>query len=67
MSKRGKRISEKAARACSASNILGGVAFLAMVAVPAACEGGMYMTAAALTAAMAACTYLSIREDGKKR
>lgn len=50
-----------------ASSIFGSIAFLAMLAAPGAVEGGMYMTAAALTAACGICAYLSIREDGKKR
>lgn len=51
----------------NASNVLGAIAFLAMIAVTGAVEGGMYMTAIALTAIFGICTYLSIREDGKKR
>lgn len=50
----------------NASNILGAVAFLIMVvAIPAAVEGEMYITAAVLTAVMASCAYLSMKEDGK--
>ena len=49
------------------SNILGAIAFIAMLAIPGAVEGEMYMAAIALTAACGTCAYLSIREDGKRR
>ena len=49
------------------SNILGAVAFIALLAIPGAVEGEMYMTAIALMAVCGTCTYLSIREDGKGR
>ncbi len=54
-------------RIFNASNVFGAIAFLAMLAAPGAVEGGMYITAAALTAAFGACAHLSIKEDGKKR
>lgn len=50
----------------NASNFYGAVAFLSMLAVPAAAEGEMYITAVVLLAILAACAYLSIRESGKK-
>ena len=50
----------------NASTILGAVSFLIMaVAVPAAVEGGSYITAAVLTVIMAACAYMSMKEDGQ--
>lgn len=51
----------------NASNILGAIAFMALLAIPGAVEGEMYMTAIALAAACGTCAYLSIREDGKRR
>ena len=51
----------------NADSVLGAVAFLAMISVPAACEGGMYMTAAALTAVFAVCAFLAVRELGIKK
>lgn len=50
----------------NASNVLGAIAFLAMIAAPGAVEGGMYMTAIVLIAICGTCAYLSIKEDGKK-
>lgn len=50
----------------NASNVLGAIAFLAMIAATGAVEGGMYMTAMALTAIFGICAHLSIKEDGKK-
>lgn len=49
------------------SNILGAIAFMAMLAAPGAVEGRMYITAAVLVAIFAACAYLSIKENRKKR
>ena len=54
-------------RIFNAGNVLGAIAFLAMIAIPGAMEGGMYITAIALTAVFGAGAYLSIRESGKKR
>lgn len=50
----------------NASNIFGAIAFLAMLAAPAAVEGEMYITAVVLVAIFAGCAHLSIRESGKK-
>ena len=54
-------------RIFNAGNIFGAIAFLAMLAAPGAVEGGMYITAAVLVAIFAACAYLSIKENRKKR
>lgn len=51
----------------NASNILGAIAFLAMLAAPAAVEGEMYITAAVLVVILAGCAYLSIREGGNRK
>ncbi len=51
----------------NSSNVLGAIAFLAVIAVPGAVEGGMYITAIVLTAICGISAYLSIKEDGKKR
>lgn len=51
----------------NASNVFGAIAFLAMLAVPGAVEGGMYITAAVLIAILVVCAYLSIKEDRKER
>nr|WP_296461592.1 hypothetical protein [uncultured Acetatifactor sp.] len=51
----------------NSSNVLGAISFLAMLAAPGAAEGGMYITAIALTAICGICAYLSIKEDGKIR
>lgn len=53
-------------RIFNASNVFGTAAFLAMLAAPAAYEGGMYTTSIVLVAIFAGCTYLAIKEDGKK-
>lgn len=50
----------------NAGNVFGTVAFLAMISVPAACEGGRYMTATALTAIFAVCIFLAVKEIGIK-
>lgn len=49
------------------SNILGGIALLAMIAVPGAVESDMYITAIVLIVIMTACAYLSVKEDGKRK
>lgn len=54
-----------ACRIFNLSNILGAAAFLAMIAVPGAVEGGMYITAVVLVVVFAVCAHLSIREDGR--
>ena len=64
MQEEGSRLAH---RIFNASKVFGAIAFLAMLAAPGAVEGGMYITAAALTAAFGACAHLSIKEDGKKR
>ncbi len=51
----------------NASNILGAIAFMAMMFVPAAYEGEMYITAVVLLATFAGCSYLSMKEDGQIR
>lgn len=53
-------------RVFNAGNVLGTAAFLAIIAVPAACEGEMYITAAALTAVFAVCGHMAARELGRK-
>ncbi len=49
----------------NASNILGAIAFLAMIAIPAAAEGEMYITAAVLMVIMVVCAHWSMKEDGQ--
>lgn len=56
----------------NASNVFGGIAFMALMLVPGAWEGaiesgGPYIVPIALTAAIPIFTYLSMREDGKRR
>ncbi len=51
----------------NASNLFGAIAFLAMLAAPAAVEGEMYITAAVLVVILAGCAHLSIREGGKRK
>ena len=51
----------------NASNVFGAIAFLAMLAVPGAVGGGMYITAAVLIAILVVCAHLSIKEDRKER
>lgn len=51
----------------NASNILGAIAFLAMLAAPAAVEGEMYITAVVLVVILAGCAHLSIREGGNRK
>lgn len=50
----------------NASNMLGTVAFLAMIAATGTVEERPGLTVV-LTAAFAGCAYLSIREDGKNK
>lgn len=52
-------------RIFNASNVLGGIAFLAMIAATGAAD--RLLLAIALTGIFAGCTYLSIREDGKNK
>lgn len=54
-------------RIFNAGNVLGGTAFLAMIAVPGAVESGMYITAAVLIVILIASAYLAIREEGKRK
>lgn len=54
-------------RIINLSNILGAIAFLAMIAAPGAVESEMYITAVVLVAIFAVCAHLSIREDGKRK
>lgn len=56
----------------NASNVLGATAFLSMIAAVGTAEwaienDGTYWTTIVLIAVLAACAYLSIKEDGKKR
>lgn len=48
----------------NSANVLGTVSFFALIAVPAACEAEIYMTAAALMAVFTVCARLAIRELG---
>lgn len=52
-------------RIINLSNVLGAIAFLAMIAAPGAVESEMYITAVVLVAIFAVCAHLSIREDGR--
>lgn len=49
----------------NASNILGAIAFMAMLGVAAAVESGMYIIAVVLLGIFAGCAYLSMKEDGQ--
>lgn len=56
----------------NASNVLGGIAFLAMIAAVGSAEwaienDGTYWTTMAFIVALSVCAYLSIKEDGKMR
>ena len=51
----------------NASNLFGAIAFLAMLAAPAAAEGEMYITAVVLVVILAGCAHLSIREGGNRK
>nr|WP_304955449.1 hypothetical protein [uncultured Acetatifactor sp.] len=53
-------------RIFNAGNVFGAIAFMAMIAAPGAVEGEMYITAVALIAVCGTCTYLSVKEDGKR-
>lgn len=61
------RKEEELRRIFNASNVLGTVAFIAMIAAPGAVESGSYIMALLFIAVFAGCSYLSIKEDGKKR
>ena len=50
-------------RIFNAGNVFGA---MAMIAAPGAVEGEMYITAVALIAVCGTCTYLSVKEDGKR-
>ena len=49
----------------NASNVLGAIAFIALLLVPAAYEGEMYIIAVVLLAVFGGCAHLSIKEDGQ--
>lgn len=49
----------------NAGNLLGALAFLALLAIPGAVEAGMYLTAAALGAILVGCAWIASRESGK--
>ncbi|MCI8432431.1 MAG: hypothetical protein HFH83_04445 [Lachnospiraceae bacterium] len=49
----------------NAGNLLGALAFLALLAIPGAVEAGMYLTAAALGAILVGCAWMASRESGK--
>ena len=51
----------------NASNILGIIAFVAMILVAAAYEGDSYVMAVAFLVIFAGCAYLSMKEDGQIR
>lgn len=51
----------------NASNVLGAIAFLALIAAPGAVESEMYITALVLIAICGICAHLSIKEEGKER
>ncbi len=53
-------------RILTSSNVLGTIAFFAMITAPAAYEGEMYITSAALILIFAGSAYLSLKENGKK-
>lgn len=50
----------------NASNVLGAIAFLAMIAAPGTVEENPLLTVA-LVAVFAICVYLAMKEDGKIR
>lgn len=47
------------------SNVLGFIAFAAMILALAACEGEMYITMVVLLGIFAGCVYLAMKEDGQ--
>lgn len=49
----------------NAGNLLGALAFLALLAIPGAVEAGMYLTTAALGAILVGCAWMASRESGK--
>ncbi len=49
----------------NAGNLLGALAFLALLAIPGAVEAGMYLTAAALGAILVGCVWLASKESGR--
>lgn len=54
-------------RIINASNVLGGIAVMVMIAVQGAVESEMYITVMVLIAVAAVCAYLSMKEDGQIR
>lgn len=54
-------------RVLNASNVFGAIAYLAMILAPGAVEGGNYILAILLVAAVAVFGHLAVKEDGKKR
>lgn len=72
MGRSGKRGGKVTHKIWNASNVLGGIAFLSMIAAVGAAEwaienNGTYWTTMAFIAVLAVCAYLSIKEDGKIR
>lgn len=61
-----KKGGEVVHKVLNSSNVLGAIAFLAMIAAPGTVEENPLL-AAALVAVFAGCTYLSMKEDGKIR
>ena len=51
----------------NASNLFSAIAFLALLTVPAAYEGEMYITSIVFVVIFAISTHLAIREDGKRK
>ena len=52
-------------RILNASNVLGTIAFLSMIAVPGSGEGEMYIAAIVLLAVFDGCAFLAMIEDGQ--
>lgn len=52
-------------RVLNISNVLGAIAFMALVAVPGAVDKESYITATVLFVTFAGCAYLSMKEDGQ--
>ena len=65
MGTRAERKEEALNKIFNASNVLGAIAFVAMILAPVACDSEMYITAAVLLAVFAGCAYLSMKEDGQ--
>lgn len=54
-------------RILNARNVLGTIAFLAMITAPGAVEAENYILATVLVAVLGICGHLGAKEDGKKR